>query len=83
VDILKEQDVIEAVKKAVDTCGGLDILVNNSGIGGPTCNVWDFRLEDWNEVIGVDLTGSMLCSREVLKYMVPAAKRGIAITIEQ
>jgi NAD(P)-dependent dehydrogenase (short-subunit alcohol dehydrogenase family) len=81
MDILKEQDVIDAVKKAVDACGGIDILVNNSGIGGPTCYTWDLKLEDWNEIIGVDLTGSMLCSREVLKYMVPAAKGGIIINI--
>ena len=81
MDILKEQDVIDAVKKAVDTCGGIDILVNNSGIGGPTAYVWDLKLDDWNEIIGVDLTGSMLCSREVLKYMVPAAKGGIIINI--
>ena len=74
--ILKEQDVIEAVKKAVDTCGGIDILANNSGIGGPARNVWDLKLEDWNEIIGADLCGSMLCSREVLMYMVPAAKGG-------
>ncbi len=81
MDILKEQDVIDAVKQAVDACGGIDILVNNSGIGGPTCYTWDLKLEDWNEIIGVDLTGSMLCSREVLKYMVPAAKGGIIINI--
>jgi 3-hydroxybutyrate dehydrogenase len=81
MDILKEQDVIDAVKKAVDACGGIDVLVNNSGIGGPTCYTWDLKLEDWNEIIGVDLTGSMLCSREVLKHMVPAAKGGIIINI--
>ncbi len=81
MDITKEQDVIDAVKKAVDTWGGIDILVNNSGIGGPTCYVWDLKLEDWNEIIAVDLTGAMLASREVLKFMVPAGKGGIIINI--
>lgn len=81
MDILKEQDVIDAVKKAIDTFGRIDILVNNSGIGGPTAYVWDLKLEDWNEIIGVDLTGSMLASREVLKHMVPAGKGGIIINI--
>jgi len=81
MDITKEQDVVDAVKKAVDTWGGIDILVNNSGIGGPTCYVWELKLEDWNEIIAVDLTGAMLASREVLKYMVPAAKGGIIINI--
>jgi NAD(P)-dependent dehydrogenase (short-subunit alcohol dehydrogenase family) len=81
MDITKEHDVIDAVKKAVDTWGGIDILVNNSGIGGPTCYVWELKLEDWDEIIAVDLTGAMLASREVLKYMVPAAKGGIIINI--
>jgi NAD(P)-dependent dehydrogenase (short-subunit alcohol dehydrogenase family) len=81
MDILKEQDVIDAVKTAIDAYGHIDILVNNSGIGGPTAYVWDLSLDDWNEIIGVDLTGSMLAAREVLKHMVPAAKGGIIINI--
>jgi NAD(P)-dependent dehydrogenase (short-subunit alcohol dehydrogenase family) len=81
MDILKEQDVIDAVKKAIEVFGRIDILVNNSGIGGPTAYVWDLKLDEWNEIIGVDLTGSMLCAREVLKHMVPAAKGGIIINI--
>ncbi len=81
MDILKEQDVIDAVKKAIDTYGRIDILVNNSGIGGPTAYVWDLKLDEWNEIIGVDLTGSMLAAREVLKHMVPAGKGGVIINI--
>jgi NAD(P)-dependent dehydrogenase (short-subunit alcohol dehydrogenase family) len=81
MDITKEQDVIEAVREAIDTFGRIDILVNNSGIGGPTCYLWDLSLADWNEIIEVDLTGSMLCAREVLKHMVPAGKGGIVINI--
>ncbi|HLA82498.1 MAG TPA: SDR family oxidoreductase [Thermoleophilia bacterium] len=81
MDILKEEDVINAVKKAIETFSRIDILVNNSGIGGPTAYVWDLKLDEWNEIIGVDLTGSMLCAREVLKHMVPAGKGGIIINI--
>jgi NAD(P)-dependent dehydrogenase (short-subunit alcohol dehydrogenase family) len=81
MDILKEQDVVDAVKKAVDTFGRIDILVNNSGIGGPTAYVWDLKLDEWNEIIGVDLTGSMLAAREVLKHMVPAGNGGVIINI--
>jgi NAD(P)-dependent dehydrogenase (short-subunit alcohol dehydrogenase family) len=81
MDILKEQDIVNAVQKAIDTYGRIDILVNNSGIGGPTAYVWDLKLDDWNEIIGVDLTGSMLCAREVLKHMVPAGKGGIIINM--
>lgn len=81
MDILQEQQVVDAVERAVGAFGHIDILVNNSGIGGPTKNVWDLTLEEWNEVIAVDLTGSMLASREVLKRMVPAGQGGVIINI--
>ena len=81
MDIKDEQQVIDMVKKAVDTLGDIDILVNNSGIGGPTANVVDLKLEDWNEILTVDLTGSMLCAREVLKNMIPRGKGGVIVNI--
>jgi NAD(P)-dependent dehydrogenase (short-subunit alcohol dehydrogenase family) len=81
MDILRENEVTDAIEKVVATFGRIDILVNNSGIGGPTKHVWDLTLEEWNEVIAVDLTGSMLASREVLKRMVPAGRGGVIINI--
>ena len=81
MDIRLEEDVVNAVRTCVDALGTIDILVNNSGIGGPTKYVWELTLEEWNEVIAVDLTGSMLASREVLKHMVPAGRGGTIIVI--
>ena len=81
MDIREERQVIEAVTRAVEFFGKLDILVNNSGIGGPTKYVWDVTLEEWNEIIAVDLTGAMLASREVLRHMIPAARGGVIINI--
>jgi NAD(P)-dependent dehydrogenase (short-subunit alcohol dehydrogenase family) len=80
MDITDEKQVINMVDQTMKTFGRIDILVNNSGIGGPTCNVVDLKLEDWSQVIAVDLTGSMLCAREVLKHMIPR-KSGIIINI--
>lgn len=79
-DIMNEQQVISMVAETVQTFGRIDILVNNSGIGGPTANVVDLKLNEWNEVLATDLTGSMLCSREVLKQMIPR-KTGNIINI--
>jgi NAD(P)-dependent dehydrogenase (short-subunit alcohol dehydrogenase family) len=70
-DVKVEQQIIDMVAETMKAFGRIDILVNNSGIGGPTANVVDLKLEDWNEILMVDLTGSMLCSREVLKQMIP------------
>jgi len=70
-DVSDEKQVQQMVAQTLDEYGRIDILVNNSGIGGPTANVVDLKLEDWNEALAIDLTGSMLCSREVLKHMIP------------
>ncbi len=70
-DVSDEKQVQQMVAQTVDEYGQIDILVNNSGIGGPTANVVDLKLEDWNEALAIDLTGSMLCSREALKHMIP------------
>lgn len=70
-DVTDEKQVQQMVAKTLDEYDQIDILVNNSGIGGPTAKVVDLKLGDWNEVLAIDLTGSMLCSREVLKSMIP------------
>jgi len=79
-DVSDEKQVTRMVSETIKAFGKIDILVNNSGIGGPTCNVVDLKLEDWNRVLAIDLTGSMLCAREVLKYMIPQ-KSGIIINL--
>jgi NAD(P)-dependent dehydrogenase (short-subunit alcohol dehydrogenase family) len=79
-DVTKEAEVEAMVAETVRAFGRIDILVNNSGIGGPTARVSDMNLDAWNEVIALDLTGSMLCCKHVLKYMMPQ-KSGNIINI--
>jgi NAD(P)-dependent dehydrogenase (short-subunit alcohol dehydrogenase family) len=81
MDIRVERQVVDAVAHAVESFNRIDILVNNSGIGGPTKPLWDLSLEEWNAVLAVNLTGAMLVSREVLKHMVPAGLGGVIINI--
>jgi len=69
-DISREDQVNELVSSTVRNLGKIDILVNNAGIAGPTAPVVDLRIEDWNGVIAVNLTGAYLCSKAVLKYMI-------------
>jgi NAD(P)-dependent dehydrogenase (short-subunit alcohol dehydrogenase family) len=70
-DVAREKQVKQMVATTIEECGQIDILVNNSGITGPTATVVDMSLDAWNETLAVNLTGAMLCSREVLKHMIP------------
>ncbi|MGE3307780.1 MAG: SDR family oxidoreductase [Rhizobiaceae bacterium] len=49
--------------------GGLDVLVNNVGIAGPTAAAEDVTLADWNESIRVNLTSHFLCARAAIPGM--------------
>jgi len=79
-DICDEKQVQNMVAQTIDEYGRVDILVNNSGLAGPTANVVDMELDKWNEVLAVNLTGTMLCAREVLKTMI-AHQSGSIINI--
>jgi NAD(P)-dependent dehydrogenase (short-subunit alcohol dehydrogenase family) len=69
-DVTLEHEVIDLFRQTLDTFGRVDILVNNAGVskGGPTD---ELSLEVWQQVIGANLTGAFLCSREALKIMKP------------
>ncbi|MBF4554490.1 3-oxoacyl-ACP reductase FabG [Pseudomonas sp. p50] len=60
--------------------GGLDILVNNAGVGSVDAFV-DTPDEHWQRVIGVNLTGTFLCSREGVRLMQKHGSRGAVINI--
>lgn len=55
VDVGKMDQVESAVQFAVDTYGGLDLAVNNAGIGGKAAPLGDYGFDDWHKVIDVNL----------------------------
>jgi glucose 1-dehydrogenase len=65
-DVSQESDVQAMFRRAVDAFGSLDIVVNNAGLQKDAAFV-DMTLADWDKVIGVNLTGQFLCSREAAR----------------
>ncbi len=55
-DVSDRDDVARTVDEAVATLGGLDVLVNNAGIAGPTGRVDEIHVEDWDRCLEVCLT---------------------------
>ncbi len=67
-DVSKPEQVEAAVAAAVDTFGGLNIVVNNAGIGGEANPTGDYSLEGWHKVIDINLNGVFYGMR----YGIPA-----------
>jgi glucose 1-dehydrogenase len=72
-DVSKEDEVIAMFSNVVRQYGTVDILVNNAGLqkDSPFENM---TIDQWNTVIGVNLTGQFLCAREAIKEFL---RRGV------
>jgi 3-oxoacyl-[acyl-carrier protein] reductase len=67
-DVSKEAEVDSLIKSAIDKWGRVDVLVNNAGITRDTL-LLRMKLEDWQSVIDLNLTGVFLTSRAIAKIM--------------
>jgi NAD(P)-dependent dehydrogenase (short-subunit alcohol dehydrogenase family) len=76
IDVGNESSVIDGVSLAVEKLGGLDSLVNAAGI----LRAWHTRqttLDNWNQIIGVNLTGTFLVVREALPALLANSRSAI------
>ena len=68
-DVSDEADVDRLFDDLQASLGGLDVLVNNAGIAGPTAAVEDIDPADWRRCLEVDLTGQFLCARRAVPLL--------------
>jgi 3-oxoacyl-[acyl-carrier protein] reductase len=62
--------------RAIEATGGLDVLVNNAGLGG-MANLVDMTDDEWHRVLDVTLTATFRCTRAALAHMVPRGRGAI------
>ena len=69
-DIRSLESVEALAKQTIEHFGHVDVLVNNSGVGGPSAPLWEIAPADWEETFAVNVTGTYLCCRAFLPHMV-------------
>jgi NAD(P)-dependent dehydrogenase (short-subunit alcohol dehydrogenase family) len=71
-DVSDEHSVKNLIARSVETLGGLDLAVNNAGIGHEPGDLHEMPVETWDKVMSVDLRGTFLCMRAELRVMTEA-----------
>ncbi|MGC4026916.1 MAG: SDR family oxidoreductase [Mesorhizobium sp.] len=68
-DVSDEKQVIAFFQSVKGQLGGVDVLVNNAGIAGPTKLIEDVSLSEWERTLAVNLSGQFLCAKAVIPDM--------------
>jgi NAD(P)-dependent dehydrogenase (short-subunit alcohol dehydrogenase family) len=75
-DVSQPESVRALFAQTVETFGRLDVLFNNAGSSAPGIPMEDLTFEQWNKVVGVNLTGAFLCAQEAIRIMKAQTPRG-------
>ena len=68
-NVTRPEEVEAMVERAIDAFGKLDILVNNAGITGRDAPLSEVTNEDWERVMGLNLTATFYCCRAAISHM--------------
>jgi len=69
VDVSNFKNVKETVEE-ITKSSNIDILINNAGITGSTASLWDYDVEEWNNIVQINLMGTFNCCKSVVPHMI-------------
>ena len=72
VDITSYDSVEKSTIATLDKNNKIDILINNAGIAGPSFKTWEYPIDQWQNVIDIDLTGLFYCCKSIVPHMIKA-----------
>lgn len=76
-DVSNQVQVDSFFQTALRTLGGIDVLVNNAGIAGPTGTIEEIGIEDWHRTININLNGHFYCLRKAVPHLKKAESGAI------
>jgi NAD(P)-dependent dehydrogenase (short-subunit alcohol dehydrogenase family) len=77
-DVGVRKQIETMMAEAVSQLGGVDILINNAGIAGPTAPVQDVDPDQWEAVLKIDLTGTFLVTKAAIPHLI-ASGHGVIV----
>jgi len=78
-DIRVSEEVEAMAARVLDELGRVDVLVCNSGVAGPTAPLWEISLQDWEDTLRVNVTGTFLCCKAFLPPMIERRSGSIVV----